>query len=614
MSISLEQVSKHYEEAPAVSDVSLSISEGELFVLLGPSGSGKSTLLRAIAGLTAIDHGRIVLHGRDVTNVSAREREVGFVFQNYALFRHMSVAENIEFALRARRVRARVRRERRRELLELVSLAGFDERLPAELSGGQQQRVALARALAHAPRVLLLDEPFGALDAKIREELRRAVREVQRRLGITTILVTHDQDEAFTMADRIGVMDRGRLQEAGEPRALYARPRTRFVATFLGAANLLLGCHERQGVRLGRSVFGLELEERRSHSFRPGAEAAVLVRPEDVVVTPAPGRFAADCVGVGRIAELEFTGATERIRLSVAADDALASALRPGAESFMLEGARDAHEAERLPLTVGQEVAIGANRVHVLPTPISSLRLLARSAEEGARLETSALVRDLGEQLRILPTRHFGGDADEPRALLGLPVVELARVRALSPAVQVVEQGAAQVLAVRPGSAPIERVLMYVQASRAARDGALSAAGSLLRHLAVDGTLLVPADDRSRHAPSYRQLLDLRSAALRLHGVDVRTQTFHGGLASAVRRRLATPPAATLLLVGLTSMAAGTSLLEELEGVLSESALAGVLLVCGRAEVEPPVLHGASERNPIPYARSPIERAAASGR
>ncbi len=240
MSITLEQVSKDYDDANALADVTAQIGDGELFVLLGPSGSGKSTLLRAIAGLTPLDHGRIVLHGRDVTNLGARDREVGFVFQNYALFRHMSVADNVEFALRARRVRAAARK-RRRELLDLVALQGYEARLPSELSGGQQQRVALARALAHEPRVLLLDEPFGALDAKIREELRRAIREIQRAVGITTMLVTHDQEEAFSMADRIGVMDRGRLQEVGEPRSLYERPGTRFVATFLGAANLLLG-------------------------------------------------------------------------------------------------------------------------------------------------------------------------------------------------------------------------------------------------------------------------------------------------------------------------------------------------------------------------------------
>ena len=241
MSIRFEQVSKVYNGQPVVNDVSLEIASGEFFVLLGPSGSGKSTLLRALAGLTAVDHGRILLHGRDVTHVSARERGTGFVFQHYALFRHMTVGENIEFALKVRRVRAAARRERRRELLRLVDLEGFDDRLPGQLSGGQQQRVAVARALAHEPAVLLLDEPFGALDAKIRVELRATVRAVQRRLGMTTILVTHDQEEAFSLADRLGVMQMGRLLETGNAEQLYRQPATRFVATFLGAANLFLG-------------------------------------------------------------------------------------------------------------------------------------------------------------------------------------------------------------------------------------------------------------------------------------------------------------------------------------------------------------------------------------
>ena len=217
MSITLDQVTKRYQGVPVVNDVSIDIGDGEFFVLLGPSGSGKSTLLRAVAGLTGVDHGRISLHGRDVTHVPAQKRDVGLVFQNYALFRHMTVADNIEFALRVRRMRARQRRERRRELLRLVALEGMDERLPAQLSGGQQQRVAVARALAHKPEVLLLDEPFGALDAKIREELRRTIRQVQRELGITTVLVTHDQEEAFALADRIGVMNLGRLLEVGRP-------------------------------------------------------------------------------------------------------------------------------------------------------------------------------------------------------------------------------------------------------------------------------------------------------------------------------------------------------------------------------------------------------------
>src|ERR1700726_44218 len=279
MSITLDQVTKRYQGVPVVNDVSIDIGDGEFFVLLGPSGSGKSTLLRAVAGLTGVDHGRISLHGRDVTHVPAQKRDVGLVFQNYALFRHMTIADNIEFALRVRRMRAKARRERRRELLRLVSLEGMDERLPAQLSGGQQQRVAVARALAHKPEVLLLDEPFGALDAKIREELRRTIRQVQRELGITTVLVTHDQEEAFALADRIGVMNLGRLLEIGRPDELYTRPATRFVATFLGAANLLLARQTKSGVRFGATdVDGAQ--RAREH------EGVAVIRPEEIELPP----------------------------------------------------------------------------------------------------------------------------------------------------------------------------------------------------------------------------------------------------------------------------------------------------------------------------------------
>src|SRR5579872_4059877 len=265
MSIDLDQVTKHYGGVPVVNDVSLQIGDGECFVLLGPSGSGKSTLLRAIAGLTTVDHGRIALHGRDVTHVAARKRGVGLVFQNYALFRHMTVADNIEFALRVRRMKAAERRQRRQEMLRLVALEGMDNRLPAQLSGGQQQRVAVARALAHKPEVLLLDEPFGALDAKIREELRRTIRQVERELGISTVLVTHDQEEAFAMGDRIGIMNLGRLLEMGEPHELYSRPATRFVATFLGAANLFLARRTADGIQVGAATLASELPSGREH-------------------------------------------------------------------------------------------------------------------------------------------------------------------------------------------------------------------------------------------------------------------------------------------------------------------------------------------------------------
>src|SRR5215207_3330575 len=192
MSIILEQLTKRYENHPVVNNVSLEVADGEFFVLLGSSGSGKTTILTMIAGLVSADKGRILLHGRDVTNLPAQARRVGFVFQNYALFQHMTVADNVEFGLRVRKAPAPERRRRRDELLELVGLAGLGNRMPRQLSGGQQQRVALARALAHRPDVLLLDEPLGALDAKIRVELRRTLKVIQRRLGIATILVTHD--------------------------------------------------------------------------------------------------------------------------------------------------------------------------------------------------------------------------------------------------------------------------------------------------------------------------------------------------------------------------------------------------------------------------------------
>ncbi|MEO8223953.1 MAG: ABC transporter ATP-binding protein, partial [Gammaproteobacteria bacterium] len=310
MSITLDQVTKQYQGNPVVNDVSLAVAEGEFFVLLGPSGSGKSTLLRAIAGLTEVDHGRITLFGRDVTQVSAREREVGFVFQNYALFRHMTVGENIEFALRVRREKPAERKRRRRELLELIGLAGMDDRLPTQLSGGQQQRVAVARALAHKPKVLLLDEPFGALDAKIREELRRTIRAVQRELGITTILVTHDQEEAFALGDRLGVMNFGRLLEAGKPTELYSRPATRFVATFLGAANLLLRREARAGAdgHTGRS--GDPGEPRRREQ-----EVVAMLRPEEAELAPDRDGLATSFLGYGHVEELQFTGALERLRI-----------------------------------------------------------------------------------------------------------------------------------------------------------------------------------------------------------------------------------------------------------------------------------------------------------
>jgi sulfate transport system ATP-binding protein len=586
MSIALEQVSKDFSSATAVSDVSVNIAEGEFFVLLGPSGSGKSTLLRAIAGLTTIDHGRIVMHGRDVTNVGAKDREVGFVFQNYALFRHMTVADNIEFALRARRVRAAERRRRRSELLKLVSLEGFDDRLPTELSGGQQQRIALARALAHEPRVLLLDEPFGALDAKIRDELRRSIREIQRAVGITTILVTHDQEEAFSMADRIGVMDRGRLQEVGEPRALYQRPGTRFVATFLGAANLLLGRYGYRDIQIGESYFQVD---RWSRSLRNGDEGAVVVRPEDVVLTEHRDQLAVPVVGSATVVEMQFVGAIERLRLEIDATETLASAQRPGAAKFFMDASRTARDVEVFPLEIGRKVVVGLKRMHTLPTPISSLRLIATTGCTTDQLAAVPIVRELSDRMHIEPLR-YDQSAEEQR-LRGLPIVPLHRGAKLVETLELLEEGARQVLAVADDERRIERMLIYVEPSSCGRDAALAAAASLARHLTIDVAMLVRDEDRSTTGSGcYRDLLDLRNASLKLHGLDIRTETFRGAVHEVIRERLASSEEATLLVIGLTSPESGSDLVEHLVGLLADATPSAVLFVSGRDEPEEAVV------------------------
>ncbi|HUM69287.1 MAG TPA: ABC transporter ATP-binding protein, partial [Chloroflexota bacterium] len=312
MSIVLEHLTKRYDGHPVVNNVSLEVADGEFFVLLGSSGSGKTTVLNMVAGLIRTDQGRIWLHGRDVTHLPTQQRQVGMVFQNYALFQHMTIAENIEFGLQTRKVPKAERRHRRNELLELVGLSGLGSRLPKQISGGQQQRVALARALAYKPEVLLLDEPLGALDAKIRLELRRTLKTIQRETGITTILVTHDKEEAFELADRLGVMSFGRLLEIGYPEDLYKRPQTEFVATFLGTANLLVGQAQGEGVQLGALTFPLQDTSSLLHH---DDRVQVLFRPEDVVLADTPQELNAPRLGFGEVEQVTFGGSFERLRL-----------------------------------------------------------------------------------------------------------------------------------------------------------------------------------------------------------------------------------------------------------------------------------------------------------
>src|SRR5689334_18624092 len=243
MEVRVANVRKEFERFPALHDVSLDIKSGELIALLGPSGSGKTTLLRLIAGLERPTRGKIFFGDEDASQKSIQERNVGFVFQHYALFRHMTVADNIGFGLkvrhRASRPPAAEIRRRASELLDLVQLSGLEKRYPAQLSGGQRQRVALARAMAIEPKVLLLDEPFGALDAQVRRELRRWLREIHDRTGHTTVFVTHDQEEALELADRLVVMSRGKIEQVGSPDAIYDQPLNPFVFGFIGESSSL---------------------------------------------------------------------------------------------------------------------------------------------------------------------------------------------------------------------------------------------------------------------------------------------------------------------------------------------------------------------------------------
>jgi sulfate transport system ATP-binding protein len=286
MSVEVRNITKLFSRFPALRDVSLKVNHGELLALLGPSGSGKTTLLRIIGGLEFPDpgSGQILLHGDDVTNLSARERQIGFVFQHYALFKHMSVFENIAFGLRLRPRKTRPSEaditKKVKELLKLVQLEGLEGRFPGQLSGGQRQRVALARALAVEPKVLLLDEPFGALDAKVRKELRRWIRHLHNEIHLTSIFVTHDQDEALEVSDRVVVMNHGTIEQLGTPDEVYDHPANAFVFSFLGRSVNFRAEAKGGRLQLGRS----SVEFQAAHD----GHAFVYVRPQDLEIAATP--------------------------------------------------------------------------------------------------------------------------------------------------------------------------------------------------------------------------------------------------------------------------------------------------------------------------------------
>ncbi len=315
MSIKVTGIQKRFGGFHALNDVSLDIGAGELVALLGPSGCGKTTLLRIMAGLEQPDAGRVFFHGEDTTDIPVRQRGVGFVFQHYALFRHMSVLDNVAFGLtvrpRSRRPSGQEIRERANELLRLVQLDNLSLRYPTQLSGGQRQRVALARALAVEPRVLLLDEPFGALDAKVRKDLRRWLRRLHDELHITTVFVTHDQEEAMEVADRIVVMDRGTVAQVGTVDSLYEQPASPFVFEFLGNANVLpVEVHGHDVVLPGAR------EPLVTDAIHRDGRAALYVRPADLRIA-APGQAGVEVT----VDEIQRTGPLVRIEAHTIAGD-----------------------------------------------------------------------------------------------------------------------------------------------------------------------------------------------------------------------------------------------------------------------------------------------------
>ncbi|HEX6231330.1 MAG TPA: ABC transporter ATP-binding protein [Actinomycetota bacterium] len=297
VAVRLDGVRKHFGDVRAVDGISLEVREGEFFSMLGPSGSGKTTCLRLIAGFETPTDGRVLLGGQDVTDLAPYERDVNTVFQDYALFPHMAVRANVEYGLKVKKVPRDERESRAAEALAMVQLAGLGDRKPAQLSGGQRQRVALARALVNRPKVLLLDEPLGALDLKLRQAMQIELKEIQQRVGLTFIYVTHDQEEALTMSDRLAVFNHGRIEQVGTPAEVYERPSTSFVAGFVGTSNVLSG-------EVARQI--------------AGSAAPFTIRPEKIRMTELGGAVAeGECTATGHVREVVYIGALTKYIVSL---------------------------------------------------------------------------------------------------------------------------------------------------------------------------------------------------------------------------------------------------------------------------------------------------------
>ena len=340
--VEVQNVTRRFGEVSAVDSVSLTVLAGEFLTLLGPSGCGKTTLLRMIAGFELPDSGHIVLGGRDVTHLPPYQRDVTTVFQHYALFPHLSVFANVAFGLQRRHVAGDEIIRRVSSALEMVRLGGLQERQPSELSGGQQQRVALARALVVEPRVLLLDEPLAALDLKLRKQMQIELKGLQRRLGISFIYVTHDQEEALTMSDRIVVMNAGRIEQVGRSEEIYERPKTEFVAGFIGVSNILEGTVEEVNERVSTVSLGRVRFAAQADGALQGERVRVLIRPEKISLAPevAPGSLS------GRIEVAVYLGESIQWRV----------ALENGQTLTVLEQNRDPFNDARA--RIGQTVGV----------------------------------------------------------------------------------------------------------------------------------------------------------------------------------------------------------------------------------------------------------------
>jgi sulfate transport system ATP-binding protein len=559
MSIRLLGLTKRYGPQVILDDLSLEISTGELFVLLGPSGSGKSTVLRILAGLTTADAGRVVLFDQDVTTWPARRRGIGFVFQHYALFRHMTVADNVEFALRLRGVRRAERRERREELLRLVGLGGFGARRPVQLSGGQQQRVAIARALAHRPKVLLLDEPFGALDARIRSELRRSLREIQDKTGVTTIFVTHDQEEAFELGDRLAVLDQGRLLEVGRPSDLYQSPSSQFTATFLGNANLWVGEAQEGGIAVGP----LRLPAGDDDMALGGdpRRVQILLRPEDLeIVASLPAAAAAGpslggtALGPATVREVLFSGATERVVLDLPPMPgvrAIAPAMGFGDDRVRLVALRSRREARLLPLQPGDEAWVVPRRVHGLPHP--GLKFLTVGGNV-ARSWGQVLAAASGAALRH-ESQLGGFDPSTVDLVIAEGAGRAQRRGRRSLAARLLNDGAHSVLLTpvrgAEATAPPGRVLVGVAVGEPAKSD-LAFAARLLRHWRPETivcTALPLAADRAEQAAA-QSFIDSGVRTLAALAVPARAVVARGEPGEALVR-LAREEQADLLITGV---------------------------------------------------------------